>query len=135
MEHKSTISKHVIRIAAVLLPVLLLVFMPFYSKYILILGQNMPSCIFYRIFHIYCPGCGNTRSVMALAQGDILASLRFNPTPLVLLIAGALFYVEGVLRLFGKKVCLFPRKGFIYVLIIVMAVYLLVRNFIPFLTP
>ncbi len=135
MKYNCITAKQLLRIAVILFPIVLLLSLPFCIKYILILGQNMPACPFYQIFRLYCPACGNTRSVMALAKGDILSSLRFNVTPIVLLIVGALFYVECVLYLYGKRVHLFPRKGFGYVLIGVMLLYFLIRNFIPFLTP
>lgn len=128
-------TKQLFGIIAALFPLMLLFTFPLYSKYILMLGQNMPPCPFYQIFHLYCPACGNTRSVMALARGEILSSLRFNPVPPILLLVSVLFYAEGVLRLFGKKVYLFPRKIFGFALIGVIVGYLLLRNFFPFLTP
>ena len=37
------------------------------------------SCIFWELFGIYCPGCGGTRSLLALSQGHILQSLWYHP--------------------------------------------------------
>lgn len=135
MERRYTVQKQIVKAASILLPLLIIVLLPLYAKYISVLGQKMPACPFYRLFHLYCPACGNTRSIMALAQGDLLSSLRFNATPIVLLTVCVLFYAEGVLRLYGKRVRLFPRGAFGYVLIAVMLLYFFIRNFIPFLTP
>ena len=39
----------------------------------------MKPCPVYEIFGLYCPGCGGTRALMALAAGDVWASLRIHP--------------------------------------------------------
>jgi hypothetical protein len=37
------------------------------------------GCVFYRLTGFYCPGCGGTRSVIALFHGDLLKSLWYHP--------------------------------------------------------
>ena len=41
------------------------------------LGAPVP-CIFYKITGLSCPGCGNTRAVLALLRLDFAAMLRHN---------------------------------------------------------
>ncbi len=41
-------------------------------------------CAFQAFFSRPCPGCGMTRSVVNLAQGDVLTSLRLHPLGIVL---------------------------------------------------
>lgn len=36
-------------------------------------------CIFRKITGLYCPGCGATRSIIALLKGNIKASFSYNP--------------------------------------------------------
>jgi hypothetical protein len=51
----------------------------------------LPLCPFKLLFHCPCPGCGITRSIMALWHGDLLLSFRFHPLGVpVVLIAVAL---------------------------------------------
>ena len=50
----------------------------------------MPQCFFYQVTHLYCPGCGATRALHALAHGDLAGSLRCNPLLLPLLGLGTL---------------------------------------------
>ncbi|MBQ8285684.1 MAG: DUF2752 domain-containing protein [Thermoguttaceae bacterium] len=38
-----------------------------------------PPCIFRKATGIYCPGCGSTRALRALLEGDFFAALRYNP--------------------------------------------------------
>lgn len=92
----------------------------------------LPPCPLYTVFEIYCPACGNTRSLNALLGGDILASLRHNLTIPFLALLAVAFLVELGFRAFGKKVTLVPRKyAFLYGCIGFFLVYYIVRNFIP----
>lgn len=38
----------------------------------------MPKCLFHKLTHLYCPGCGVTRALYHLLHGNILRSLRCN---------------------------------------------------------
>ena len=95
-----------------------------------------PECIFYREYHLYCPSCGNTRSVLSLLHGDIVSSLEYNVTPIFLLIIALAFYCEAIAQTFGKRLALVPRKmPFMVITIIGFIVYFAARNFIPGLFP
>ena len=85
---------------------------------------------------LYCPGCGNTRSVHALLQLDFAAALRNNVTVPFLCLLFLLFYIETAAGLFGRELHLLPRKGaFWYTVLALFGVYFVVRNFIPALQP
>jgi hypothetical protein len=38
-----------------------------------------PSCPFYKLTSLYCPGCGSTRALHALLNGNMLGALNMNP--------------------------------------------------------
>jgi len=124
-----------LKIITILIPVLIvLIFL--LQRFILAIVPLFPPCLFYSIFHLYCPGCGNTRSVIAILHGDLLSSLRYNTIPLLLLIIMFLGYIELASYSFGRYLRILPRKLSIYLVgIAFIVLYLIVRNFIPYLTP
>lgn len=56
------------------------------------LGISIP-CIFREITGLYCPGCGMTRASLALLDGDIYQSFRYNMLIFIILPLLILFYV------------------------------------------
>lgn len=60
-------------------------------------GQGFP-CLFHLVTGFYCPGCGGTRAVRLLLQGNIARSFQYHPfVPYVALVLG----IEGVFFLWG----------------------------------
>lgn len=103
---------------------------------ILTLTPYIPSCFLYSKLHLYCPACGNTRSVSALLHGDIITSLQYNITPVLILLLAALTYIEFAAASFGKPIRLLPRKLWFYlILIALMLIYYITRNLAPVLAP
>ena len=50
-------------------------------------GEGIISCQFKHIFHLYCPGCGGSRSLVHLFNLDIISStLAYPPMPALLLL-------------------------------------------------
>ncbi|MBU9724892.1 DUF2752 domain-containing protein [Diplocloster modestus] len=100
------------------------------------MAELFPACLFRRMTGFYCPGCGNTRSVLALLHGDIFTSLRYNITPVVLGIVLSLLYVEGLTYVFGRHRKILPRDcRFWWVVLSLMFLYFIARNFFPYLIP
>ena len=58
-----------------------------------ILAVKYP-CVFNKVTHLCCPGCGGTRSLRALLRGDFLTSLYDYPP----LLFGILVYVVFMIR-------------------------------------
>jgi hypothetical protein len=52
-----------------------------------------PPCVFRKATGIYCPGCGSTRALRALFEGDFFAALRYNPLSVAFLFALPLLLV------------------------------------------
>ena len=95
-----------------------------------------PPCVFYTVTHFYCPGCGNTRTVLALLHGHPLQALHNNAAFCYLLVVLLLLYLQKVLRCFGKPVQLLPKGNwFPIVSVCICMAYCLIRNFIPWMQP
>ena len=54
-----------------------LLFFPFYWKYIMALPFN--KCTMLEYLHIYCPACGGTRAFHAMLRLDVLSAFVYNP--------------------------------------------------------
>lgn len=125
----------VIKAAVILLPIFAaaaaFLLLPLVPK----IAELLPPCTIHLYTGLLCPGCGNTRAVTALADFDLITSVRYNPIPLICVILAALYYTELVLYVFGKHKKLVPRKwSFWLIFVILFLIYCVVRNFIPWLS-
>lgn len=125
-------KKFKLRIMFLILPPILLALVLIFTDKIIALAESLPPCVFYEKLHIYCPACGNTRSVIALLHGDILGSLRYNVTVVFLCLLGLVFYIENIIALLTggrKKIRLVPRGNiFVFAVIAGFALYFIGRN-------
>ena len=88
-------------------------------------------CLFNYLTGYQCPGCGNTRSVLSILRLDFISAVKFNITPVLLMIIVILLYVELFTAAFFKHKKLLPRKLSFWIgVIIIMCIYYIVRNFI-----
>lgn len=90
------------------------------------------ECYFRTHFHIYCPGCGGSRAVIALLQGDIIQSLWYNPITLLFLLDVVLMTLIDIVGHASKgkyafsKLRLFYNVGFLVFLVF----YFFLRNYL-----
>ena len=70
-----------------------------------VLGEPTVSrCWIWEHWHVYCPGCGGTRALMALARGQLGQALRYHPPVVVtLFLAAAYLLTQTVWRLRGRR--------------------------------
>jgi hypothetical protein len=61
-----------------------LVLLPFAAR----LAPFVPPCPFHALTGLPCVGCGTTRAVVALARGDVLGALAFNPLSAAAIVLG-----------------------------------------------
>ncbi|MCM1132355.1 MAG: DUF2752 domain-containing protein [Ruminococcus flavefaciens] len=122
----------IVAISAPLAVILVYVFRDFIMSLAPVLGE----CMFHKMTGLWCPGCGNTRSVNAMLHGHFLLALRENislPVIAVLLLA---LYIELVSDIFGRKVTILTRKAWVWWTVLALfGVYFIVRNFIPAIAP
>jgi hypothetical protein len=64
-----------------LLVIIALLIAPIYSANI----ASMPHfCLFEKVLHIPCPGCGITRSLFSVVRGNLFLAWHYNPAGLLL---------------------------------------------------
>lgn len=65
---------------------------------------TVSRCWIWEHWHVYCPGCGGTRALIALARGQIGEALRCHlPVVAALALAAAYLLTQTVWRLRGKR--------------------------------
>ncbi|NLK70352.1 MAG: DUF2752 domain-containing protein [Clostridiales bacterium] len=131
MKKKSTPFK----IFVILLPVISIPTIFFtvnlYEKYIY--SIHFP-CLFNVLTGYLCPGCGNTRSIIELLNGNILLSLKYNPFIIISFIFLILLYIEIFTSTFFVHKKIIPRSNkFLFIALGIMIFYYFIRNFIPVL--
>ena len=106
------------------------------NAYRIFMRKYSYPCVFRTLLGIYCPGCGGTHSVYALAHGHLLLSLRYNPIVLLAVAAYLAVWAENTAVLFGKRVKLFPgSRAFYLILSGILILFYIARNVIPALAP
>lgn len=68
----------------------------------------LPPCMFYKLTGFSCPGCGCTRAVEALIEGNIMACIRYNP----IIIYGVVCWSCDILSRLFEWICRSWKKKF-----------------------
>ena len=95
------------------------------SKYVT--GKEGYVCSFYSLIHLYCPACGGTRALYALARLDIMSSVRYNVTVPFGVFVYAYYNVRGFIAAIKNNTEYFVKQKYT-LCIILSAVFVL--NFI-----
>lgn len=100
---------------------------------------HYPLCPTMALFGIDCPGCGGLRATHALAHGDVAAALDHNALFVVLVPVLVAAWGVWVYRAWtGATPALTRRREVVartapMIVLIVVMVFAVVRNFVPFL--
>jgi hypothetical protein len=49
------------------------------ARFVPAVARFVPACPFHALTGLPCPGCGATRALVALAQGDVVRAIGWNP--------------------------------------------------------
>ena len=83
-------------------------------------GSEFIPCFVKNRLHFYCPGCGGSRAVIALFRLDIIASVRYNPLPLIMLLI--ILYADALALISVVKGSYYPIKSFNLNILIIIPV-------------
>lgn len=90
---------------------------------------QMP-CLFHELTGLYCPGCGGTRAVRYLLQGEFWMSFRYHPFVLygvcVIAVEAVSFAAAKILR--RPEVYVGRESLFLYVGLAIVLVNWIVKN-------
>lgn len=89
-----------------------------------------PPCPFRAMTGYLCPGCGTTRALHEILNGNIWAAFRFNPLMMFLLpYVGYAGMSSAMETLFGRALPrVFIRPAYIWTLLAVILAFWVVRN-------
>lgn len=87
-------------------------------------NQILPPCLMHKMTGLHCPGCGSTRAVLALLEGDWVRAARNN-----ILFACAFPFLAwwAAMRLLGRPMRR-PQPWFPIVLAVIVVAYWILRN-------
>lgn len=86
------------------------------------------GCFIRNQFHIYCPGCGGTRSVEALFNLQPVQSLYYNPAVILMILVAVCIQIIKIIEVKrGTKI--YKTRIVVYSLFLVIwLVYFIFRN-------
>jgi len=128
-QRKKELIKTASILSAFLFIILFLRLAPLWTK------QFYPVCIFTELTKIYCPGCGTTRALEAMAKFDFWDALLYNPF-LCLIVIPLLIYLCVIYTLrahSGRHIpsLLSSPKSAFPVFILILGIWIF-RNIFPF---
>ncbi|MBR3210724.1 MAG: DUF2752 domain-containing protein [Bacilli bacterium] len=82
---------------------------------------------------MYCPGCGGTRMILSLLHFDFYQAFRWNPLLFILLFIGLIYLIFMGIVYKKKKVFVLPSMKVWIILIIILILYMILRNLDTFI--
>ena len=97
---------------------------------------NPTPCILYSIFGLYCPGCGGTRAVMYLMQGEVTKSFLHHPVVPYTAILLSVYIVSHTLNILtkGRLKAMKFRPIYLYLIVVIILIQFLVKNAYVFIS-
>ena len=105
----------------------------FIWKKLIIQFPFLKDCFFYSNYHIYCPGCGGTRAIQFLLEGDILKSLQYHPIVLYSVIIYLYYMIAYTIKLALKKIHFIKVEfhiGYLYGAFMIIILNCFIKNFL-----
>lgn len=88
----------------------------------------IPECPIHKFTALYCPACGGTRAIIALARGDAVHSFLYNPIVIYTFFFSTLFLVIESVNILLKKEIILPWKIIIRAGLAVLVINWIIQN-------
>lgn len=95
-----------------------------------LLNFLLGECIIKNKFHIYCPGCGGTRAIIALLKFDIIKSFKYNPIIIMLCLYILINILLNNIERKNNKIYLKVRFCLILSFFTIWFLHFVIRNFL-----
>lgn len=95
------------------------------------ISQVLGQCTFYRFTGLYCPGCGGTRAMRALFNGELAESFIYHPFVLYSALLGGWFMMSQTVERISRgriKIAMHFRDVYIWIALAIIVVNVVVKN-------
>lgn len=88
------------------------------------------ECWVHKMTGLFCPGCGGTRSVLALFRGDIIHSFVYHPLVLYVVSIYAIYMIRGGVAILSRERYHFMklRICYVYIGIAIILIQFFIKN-------
>jgi len=86
------------------------------------------ECPFHKYFNIWCSGCGGMRMIKEIIHLNFYQAFRYNPLLFILLVCFIIFVIVDIIIYIKKKVIYIPSYKYLIGLLIILIVYMIIRN-------
>lgn len=100
------------------------------------LSEFLPGCLLSRFTGFYCPGCGGTRAVIALFQGQFVKSFFYHPLVIYVAAVGGWYLISHTIEMISKgkySIGMRYRDIYLYLAAALILINWIVKNLLIFL--
>lgn len=93
--------------------------------------QLLGPCLLHALSGYYCPGCGGTRAVKFLLQGQLLKSFCYHPIVLYAVVLGGWFMISQTIERVSRgkiRIGLHFREIYMWLALTIIIINCLVKN-------
>ena len=101
--------------------------------FIIVTGKVNVECLFKKIFHISCPGCGLTRSFRSILNLDFINAFKYNILGIPLFVSFIVFSIMLIFDIIKNsntsiKVIMNVFKNYYLIIIFILIITMIINN-------
>ncbi len=99
------------------------------SLLLLFFALGSPACFFYNFFGLPCPGCGMTRALLAVLQGDLTRAWQNHP---LFILLPLLLVLPFILKTKRQQIYVWSAVAALFLLVYIIRLILIFPGAAPF---